>query len=513
MTTWALALALWAAPSHAAPPADAAWRAALDLLYDGQTDAAFLRLSELQKEHPDDPYGPYLQVLALCWKLEQRPGSPALDREMLAQSDRALKTLDARLEVSPHDVRTRLARGAVRGVRSRFHLFRTQGANAAREAARMREDLAIVRIEDPGNGEARFGMGVYDYYVDVLPRVARILRFLARMPAGSRTRGLAEIEEARDKAYLHRTEVQVQLYEIYSYYEDRPDAALREIRDLRARYPGSPLWALKLAEHLRVRLGHYTEAAAVAREILEAAKKGHPNYASPAVLALGGIALGEAFLLDGRTAEARRALLQVKDGAPGAPALAGQARFLLGRALELEGDREGALAHYRAAAASPDKEMRKRAEAALDHPLAPGEVQGRHALAEARRLREAGQAKQALERYREAHAAWPESAEARLALAEEELRAGRASAALQLKPDLGSDKPQDPGWLRAWSWLLRARAHDLEGARTPALALYKKVHEQPHARSDLKDAATAGLKAPYRASPATAATPSTHRRR
>jgi hypothetical protein len=204
--------------------------------------------------------------------------------------------------------------------------------------------------------------------------------------------------------------------------------------------------------------------------------------------------------------------LQVKDGAPGAPGLAGQARYLLGRALELEGDREGALAHYKAAAASADKDVRKRAEAALDDPIPAGEVQGRHALFEARRQREAGHAKLALERYREAYAAWPESAEARLGLAEEEIRAGRAAMALQLEPDLGSDKPQDPGWLRGGGGLLRARANDLYGARAAALVRYKKLQEQPHAQNDLKDAAAAGLKAPYRPAPATSATPPSVRR-
>jgi tetratricopeptide (TPR) repeat protein len=251
----------------------------------------------------------------------------------------------------------------------------------------------------------------------------------------------------------------------------------------------------------------------VAREIVEASKKGHPNYASQAVLALGGFALGDALLKDGFTAEARRELLAVKDGAPGAPALAGQVRFLLGRALELEGDREGALVHYKAAAASPDKEGRKRAQAALDMPIPPGEVQGRHAIAEARRHREAGHARLALERYREAYAAWPTSVEATLALAEEELRAGRVPVALQLAPDLGDDKPQDPGWLRAWGWLLRARAHDLEGSRPAAVSLYKKVLEQPHGRPELKDAAALGLKTPFRpAAPSAPATPAVRSR-
>jgi hypothetical protein len=500
----ALALLVAAAPAPVAHP-DAPWRAALDLLYDGRTDAAVARLTQLQQERPRDPLGPYLQVLALCWKLEQRPESAAIDKEFLAESDRALATVDTYLRARPDDVRARLGRGAIRGVRSRFHLFRNQGANAAREASRMREDLALVREQDPRNGEAVFGMGVYDYYVDVLPRMARILRFLARMPAGDRARGLAQIEQAKDVAYLHHTEVQAQLYEIYSYYEDRPDAALREIRDLHRRYPGSPLWGLKLAEHLRLRLGDYEGSAAVGREILETSRSGHPNFASPAVATLARLAIGEALLLDGHTGDARQALLQVQQGAPGVPGLAGHARFLLGRTLEYEGDRVGAVAHYEAAQENPDKQVRRRAEDALDEPVPSSEILGRRALVAARRHRAAGQIEKAAQSYREAYALWPASTEAAHGVVEDEIRDGHLANALRPVADLGHDRPTNPSWVRAWGWLLRARVYDLEGARGSALLLYKKVQEQPHGRAELKEAAALGLQAPFRVAPPPAA--------
>src|SRR6185436_7077183 len=103
------------------------------------------------------------------------------------------------------------------------HMFRGHRGDAAREAVRMREDLLAVREGDPGNREALFGLGLYDYYSDVLPRVAKVLRFLARMPGGDRDRGLRYIEEASEGAVLHEVEVRAQLYEIYAFYEDRPD--------------------------------------------------------------------------------------------------------------------------------------------------------------------------------------------------------------------------------------------------------------------------------------------------
>ena len=110
----------------------------------------------------------------------------------------------------------------------------------------MREDLLEARVLVPDSKDVAFGLGLYDYYVDVLPRIAKLLRFFARIPGGDRrARPRAPIESAREGSILHDTEVQVQLYEDYAYYEEKPDAALAEIRGLHERYPGSPLWALQ----------------------------------------------------------------------------------------------------------------------------------------------------------------------------------------------------------------------------------------------------------------------------
>jgi hypothetical protein len=489
-----------------AAPQDKDYRVALDLLYGGRAEAAQARLSELERSHPGDPVPVYLQALALAWIVEQRPESTALDRALEQAADRAWTAADARLRADPHDARARFARGAASGVRSRHHLFRLHRPEAARTAARMREDLLAARALDPEDADVRFGLGLYDYYVDVLPRFARLLRFLARLPSGNRARGLAAIEEASRASALHAVEAQWQLFEIHAFYEDDPEQAAVEMEGLFHRYPGWPLWGLKLAEHLRDRLGAYGESEAVARRILRG--RGGAAEAGPGALALARLSLGASLLLDLRPEEARRALLLVKDGLPGVPALGAQARVLLGRSLELEGDRDGAAAHYRVAAAAGDREWRKRAQAALAHPLSAAEVAGRQLLAAARRAREAGHRDEGAARGREALAAWPGSREAALLAAEEELRAGRAEG--PRVPEVEEARDDEPPWLVPWSRLLRAQRSDLEGQRQAAVILYKQVYAQPHRRADLREAAAAGLRAPFRpdaarTAPATAA--------
>jgi hypothetical protein len=472
---------------------DQQYRAALDLLYDGRAAAAQARLVELERLHPDDPVPLYLQALALAWIVEQQPESTALDRTLEQAADRAWAAADARLRADPYDARARFARGAASGVRSRHHLFRAHRAEAARTAAQMRDDLLAARAQDPEDADVLFGLGLYDYYVDVLPRFARLLRFLSRLPGGDRARGLLAIETAARTSTLHGVEARVQLYEIHAFYEDDPAAAAADMESLAHRYPGWPLWGLKLAEHLRDRLGAYADSEAVCRRLLGGDDAARPE-AGAAALALARLSLGESLLLDLRPEDARHTLIPLLPAAAGLPALAARARLLIGRGLELEGEREGAAAHYRAAAA--DRDSRKRAQAALAHLLPAREVEGRQRLALARRAREAGQAEDAAARAREALAAWPASREAELLVAEQELREGRAESARV--PSVEEARGDEPPWLVPWSRLLRARQADARGDRERAVELYKQVYARHCRRVDLREAAADGLSRPFR---------------
>jgi len=479
--------------------ADEDHRAALELVYQGHLEQALTRMRDRADADPQDPMAAYVLALALCWKVEQRPEIDALDRELTARAANAVARADAVLERDPDDVRARFARGAAWGALSRYHLFRLHRSDAARTAVRMREDLTRVRALDPEHHDALFGLGLYDYYGDVLPRAAKIIRFLARIPGGDRERGLASIEEASGRSTLHHTEARVQLFEIYAFYEERPGRAMDQLDELRRQYPTHPLWALKSVEHLRARLGAYGDAAAAGREILARAARGEPNYKGPWVPAMARLEMGHALLSDLRPADARPFLLAVaKDGIPGNPVAAVRARYLLGRSLEMEGDRDGALAHYRIAAGGADSEWRERGREAMSTPMAPARVRALLALGEARRRREAKRGEDEIPLAREALRHWPESVEAALTLVDDRLADGDAAGARAAWPRPDPRQQAETPWLRPWEWLLDAERHDLEGRRDEAVQQYKKVLQDRRRRPDLEARAEAGIKGRFR---------------
>jgi hypothetical protein len=459
------ALLAGAAAASAGTPVERTWdpeaRSALSLVYDGSFHAAEARLAALAGARPDDPVLPYLQALALEWRLEQDPRSRAHDAEVLALADRALSRAEAALGEDPGDARALLARGAAHGVKSRLHLFRWERGPASREAVRMREALAAAREGGQAVLDLDFGLGLYDYYADTLPRFFKLVAFFLRIPGGDRERGLGRIAGvARGGSLFHDDEARVQMYDIHSFFERRPDRAVGWIRSMRERHPGWPLWGLKLAQLLGDDMGLWPESAAVARELVAAARRAdHPNY-QPVVGDMAGALLACALLGDLRVEEAEAAARAVRD-VPGAAWVGGR--------------RDRVLARARSLAAQPPSP----------------EAKGAARLALSRRLAERGDEEGAQAACLDAFRAHPASDEARLCAARASLREGRAPAARELARAV-LDAASDPG-LRPAARVVLAEALEALGEKGAALAEWRRAWEEPLGRAAVRSAAAAAI--------------------
>jgi hypothetical protein len=457
-----LAASAPARASSPAAPGDLEARAALSLVYDGDFHAAEARLATLAQAHDDDPVLPYLQALALEWRLEQDPAVRAHDDEVLALADRALGLAALRLGRDPADRRALLARGAAHGVKSRLHLFRWERGPASREAVRMREALVAARQTGEDALDLDFGLGLYDYYADTLPRFFKVVAFVLRIPGGDRERGLDALARvARGGSRFHDDEARVQMYDVHSYFERKPDRALHWIREMWRLHPGWPLWGLKLAQLLGEPMGLWGESADVARRIVATAEQGrHPNY-QPVVAAMARTLLAEALL--------------------------GDLRFEEGCAVaRSSGEGE-------AAAAWVGERSSRLVERCDAHERERGSARGRGLalLAEARRLGERGELSTAEAACLRAFQAFPANGEARLCAARESLRAGRPEAARALARAVLDAEGER--WLRPIASVTLGRALEAAGERAGALAAYRSAWDAPLGRPDLRAEAASGI--------------------
>jgi hypothetical protein len=107
--------------------------------------------------------------------------------------------------------------------------------------------------------DADLGLGLYNYYVDTLSGMAKVLRFFMGIPGGDKRVGLRQLETAATKAELTRTEARFNMAKNLRNYDRDYARALAAAAPLTSEYPENPLFLL-LAGDIAAKLGHKDEA-------------------------------------------------------------------------------------------------------------------------------------------------------------------------------------------------------------------------------------------------------------
>lgn len=380
-----MGLAIWAAsggvPGLARPAAAQQGLTAAPVvarLYDLVLDASFdrARADLPQACGPAPPEAcRVLEAAALWWRIELDPNSRALDADFLDRVNGAIAAADAWTDREPRRAEAWFYLGAAYGVRVQWRVLRGGKLSAARDGKRIKDSLERALALDPSMDDAYFGIGLYHYYADVAPAAARLIRWLLLLPGGDRVKGLDEMQRARDRGALLRGEADYQLHFVYLWYERQPDKALSLLAGLRARYPGNPVFARRVAE-IQDDYQHDRPASlATYLELLDAARRDrvHAGRLTEVLARFGAAEQLDALFETDRAVEHLQAIVSLNPSAPyGSLA---RAHLRLGRAYDRLGRRDRAVASYGAAlrTAPPDDplETRDRARKGLRSRLDP----------------------------------------------------------------------------------------------------------------------------------------------
>jgi tetratricopeptide (TPR) repeat protein len=258
-----LALAILASAAHSAPAAatgklslPANTSTILNHIYSGRTGLAIPEARLLEEQNPNDPLGYILEAEARWWKIwwgsaEFKYGmSMARHREKMA-ADQPYLELAAKAYVvattnlaQQESADMHLYAGMADSLAARLYGLRGEGRNTAKFGVRARENLQRAIALDPQLADADFGLGLYNYYVDTLSAMARMLRFMMGIPGGSKEQGIRQlhiaIAEGQLTPALARYYLAINLHNFDQRYED----ALRLITPLVEQYPDNPIFRL-----------------------------------------------------------------------------------------------------------------------------------------------------------------------------------------------------------------------------------------------------------------------------
>ena len=197
----------------------------------------------LQTQFPQHPIGLYGLTTTLWWELtnDYDENNPTLEREFLASADRSIDQSRRILkEKGPDTDAARLCLGGALGLKARWSAIQGHWLAAYREG-KQAFDVQQAAIEhDPTLYDAYLGVGIFHYYVAVLPAAVKVM---ARMIfGGSKEQGLREINIARHQGQFSRTAALLFLVNIYVNNEKDPATALTLLREGRREFPESPFF-------------------------------------------------------------------------------------------------------------------------------------------------------------------------------------------------------------------------------------------------------------------------------
>jgi tetratricopeptide (TPR) repeat protein len=367
--------AMLAAPldavAHGAPRPDLTGSEGLVRVYDhilnadfAQADAELSRACRPAGAAPQEACD-VLAATSTWWRILLDPDSRAVDPQFDARVEHAIETTEAWAAREPQNAEAHFYAGAAYAARVQWRVLRDEKIAAARDGKRIKQALERAIALDPSLDDAYFGVGMYQYYADIAPAAAKVLRFLLALPGGDRTEGLARMQRARAEGTLLRGEADYQLHIIYLWYERRPDQAVELLQSLNDRYPRNPLFPAQLADVQDRYLHDIVASLDTWEDLLAAALGGGVNEAgiAEARARLGMAKQLEALHESDRAIGQMRQVIEMKGARPSG-ALA-EAYVGLGEAEDRLGHRDAALAAYRlaiAAAPAPDvQDVRRRA--------------------------------------------------------------------------------------------------------------------------------------------------------
>ncbi len=252
-----LMLAALSAPARAShltlPPETPA---ILDEIYSFDLDGAIESAQRMEQQRPNHPLGYLLEAEALWWRIwctsadfkygmsdaRRRPKLEA-DQHYIQLSAKALALAEAQIKQS-ESAEMHFYAGMAEASLARLYGLRGENRNAARSGVRGREHLLRAKALDRDLADTDLGLGLYNYYVDTLSAIARILRFFMGIPGGSKQEGVRLLEHAMTQGVLTSQVARFYLALNLHRYDQQYEQALNVIGPLVEKYPTNPLFQL-----------------------------------------------------------------------------------------------------------------------------------------------------------------------------------------------------------------------------------------------------------------------------
>ena len=248
----------------------------IDEIYNGDTDAAVETAHGIEQAQPDSPVGYLLDAEAQWWKMycaaceikwgmldAWKRGKKPEDASYFALADKAIEL--ARAQIAKSDTAEMHVYVAIGfALKARLYGLRDQKRDIAHAGVAARSECLRALQLDPDMADATAGLGLYNYYVDTLSGIAKVLRFFMGIPGGDKQEGIRQMKIGMERGAFLAVDSRFYLAKNLRSYDRHYDEALEIAEPLATRYPRNSIFLLLLG-NLNQELGRNDKASEYSR--------------------------------------------------------------------------------------------------------------------------------------------------------------------------------------------------------------------------------------------------------
>ena len=260
------------------PAVDQRIQRGIDYIYNIQFNKADSVFAGVVRWNPQHPVGYFFQAMTQWWRILTNFDDESQDQRFYDMLDKVITLCEDRLEKNPNDVTALFFKGGAVGFRGRLRANRGKWIGAANDGLVALPIVQKAYKLDPKNYDVLLGIGIYNYYADVIPDQYPFVKpFMIFFPGGDRKKGLLQLEDASKHAKYARVEANYFLMQSYFQYEKDFAKAMAIAVDLNKKYPENPLFH-RYVGRCYVSTGHLGEANDVFLEIEKRFRKKQTGY-------------------------------------------------------------------------------------------------------------------------------------------------------------------------------------------------------------------------------------------
>ena len=250
----------------------------IDRIYNLEFEKADKEFAEVVRLQPRHPAGYFFEAMTEWWRILSNFEDESRDKRFYAMLDKVVDICEQRLDENENDVPALFFKGGAVGFKGRLRANRGAWLLAANDGL-----VAIPAIRKayrlaPENFDVLLGIGIYNYYADVVPSQYPVVKPLTLfLPSGDKKKGLEQLELAAQKGRYARTEAMYFLLQTYFMYEKQYVRALELARELHNKFPQNPVFH-RMYGRCFVSTGYWGEAFQIFSEVERRYRNHQPGY-------------------------------------------------------------------------------------------------------------------------------------------------------------------------------------------------------------------------------------------